>query len=99
MITDYSSVMFDYAITKKPMVFYMYDLENYRDKLRGFYFDLSELPGPMTEHYEEMIAYAVAPECFETDYREKYDAFRSKFNYLDDGKASARTVDKVFFTP
>ena len=99
MITDYSSVMFDYAITKKPMVFYMYDLENYRDKLRGFYFDLSELPGPMTEHYEEMIAYAAAPECFETDYREKYDAFRAKFNYLDDGKAAARTVDKVFFTP
>src|SRR3712207_4483149 len=40
MITDYSSTMFDFAITGKPMLFYTYDLEHYRDTLRGFYFDL-----------------------------------------------------------
>lgn len=97
LITDYSSVMFDYAITGKPMIFYMYDLVNYRDKLRGFYFDLSELPGPMTEQFEEMLAYAKDPQSFEASYEKKYWAFRNKFNYLDDGKASARIVDKIFF--
>src|SRR5699024_5316129 len=37
-ITDYSSVMFDYANTKKPMIFFTYDLDHYKNNLRGFYF-------------------------------------------------------------
>ena len=63
------------------------------------YFDLSELPGPMTERFEEMIAYTNAPENFTESYKAKYRAFQEKFNYLDDGKASARTVDRIFFKP
>src|SRR5699024_1481186 len=48
LITDYSSVFFDYAILKRPMLFYVYDIEEYRDKLRGFYFDFEEkAPGPL----------------------------------------------------
>ncbi|MDR3084521.1 MAG: CDP-glycerol glycerophosphotransferase family protein, partial [Streptomyces sp.] len=47
MITDYSSVMFDYAHLKRPMLFFTYDLEHYRDTLRGFYFDFEQdSPGP-----------------------------------------------------
>src|SRR5699024_12553815 len=42
LITDYSSVMFDFANTKRPMLFYTYDLESYRDNLRGFYMDFEE---------------------------------------------------------
>ncbi len=97
LITDYSSVMFDYAITGKPMAFYMYDLSNYRDTLRGFYFDLSELPGPMTQDYAQMLQYAKQPESFQTKYADKYRQFQEKFNYLDDGKAAERTVNKLFF--
>lgn len=97
LITDYSSVMFDYAITHKPMIFYMYDLAVYRDMLRGFYFDLSELPGPIVEHYEQMIALAKNPDNFKDEYAEKYRKFREKFNYLDDGNASSRVVDRLFF--
>ncbi|MPM49090.1 hypothetical protein SDC9_95818 [bioreactor metagenome] len=37
LITDYSSVMFDFALTKKPMIFYMYDLDSYGQEIRGFY--------------------------------------------------------------
>ena len=40
MVTDYSSTMFDFALTGKPMLLYVYDLEDFRDRLRGFYFDL-----------------------------------------------------------
>src|SRR5699024_280699 len=48
LITDYSSVMFDFANTGKPMLFYTYDLENYRDNVRGFYMDFeTEAPGPL----------------------------------------------------
>ena len=47
LITDYSSVMFDFAATGRPMLFFTYDLEHYRDQLRGFYFDFeAEAPGP-----------------------------------------------------
>ena len=49
LITDYSSVFFDYAILNRPILFYMYDLEEYRDELRGFYLDINkELPGKIT---------------------------------------------------
>lgn len=42
LITDYSSVFFDYANLKRPIIFYTYDIGSYRDKLRGFYFNLEE---------------------------------------------------------
>lgn len=47
MITDYSSVMFDYALLQRPMVFFTYDWEEYVNNSRGTYFDLSEqAPAP-----------------------------------------------------
>lgn len=48
LITDYSSVMFDYAILDRPMILYTYDLDEYRDKLRGLYVDIEDnAPGPI----------------------------------------------------
>ena len=47
LITDYSSLMFDFANTGRPMLFFTYDLEHYRDALRGFYFDFERMPGPL----------------------------------------------------
>lgn len=48
LITDYSSVMFDYAVLDRPMLFFTYDLDEYRDKLRGFNIDIEkEAPGPL----------------------------------------------------
>ena len=56
LITDYSSVMFDYAVLGRPMLFYAYDLDNYRDKLRGLYFDIeTEAPGPVLYTTDEVI--------------------------------------------
>ncbi len=56
MITDYSSVFFDYANLQRPMIFFVYDLESYRDQLRGFYFDFEkEAPGPLVKTTEEII--------------------------------------------
>lgn len=42
LITDYSSVFFDFANLKRPMLFFVPDIETYRDKLRGFYFDFEK---------------------------------------------------------
>ena len=56
LVTDYSSAMFDYAVTGRPMVFFTYDLAEYRDSLRGFYFDFeAEAPGPLLASSAEVI--------------------------------------------
>ena len=56
LVTDYSSVFFDYAVLNRPMYFYMYDLDDYRDELRGFYLDIyTELPGTIYENEENML--------------------------------------------
>src|SRR5699024_10710969 len=56
LITDYSSVFFDYVILKRPIYFYTYDLEEYRDTLRGFYLDFEkEAPGPIVKTTEELL--------------------------------------------
>ncbi|MGW6109080.1 CDP-glycerol glycerophosphotransferase family protein, partial [Bacillus subtilis] len=53
LITDYSSVFFDFANLKRPMIFFVPDIETYRDKLRGFYFDFErEAPGPLVKTTE-----------------------------------------------
>src|SRR5699024_2032703 len=56
LITDYSSVFFDYANLERPMIFFTYDIESYRDELRGFYFDFeNEAPGPIVKTTDEVI--------------------------------------------
>ncbi|HPR24269.1 MAG TPA: CDP-glycerol glycerophosphotransferase family protein, partial [Bacillota bacterium] len=94
LITDYSSVFFDYANLKKPILFYMYDLEEYRDDIRGFYIDINELPGEIITEEDRLIqAVKEVGDGFVPD--EKYMAFNSRYNYLDDGNAAKRTVRKI----
>lgn len=97
LITDYSSVFFDYGNLKKPMIFYVYDIETYRDQLRGFYFDFeNEAPGPLVKSTEEIIGKIRGIESGEYDYKEKLEAFYNTFCYLEDGNASKRVVEKLF---
>lgn len=96
LITDYSSVFFDYANLKRPMLFYVYDIENYRDKLRGFYFDFEKkAPGPLVTTTNELLT-AIKNTKTE-DFNEVYNTaeFRSRFGALEDGKASQRVADEV----
>ena len=71
----------------------MYDLEEYRDDIRGFYLDLKELPGPILKTEDELIKNIKNTTI--DFYNDKYKAFNQKFNYLDDGKASKRVVEKI----
>jgi CDP-glycerol glycerophosphotransferase len=100
LLTDYSSVMFDYANLNKPMLFYMYDLAEYGDTIRGFYFDPERvLPGEIVQT-EDRLAGAIfdtsEPDLYREKYGDMYRAFAEKFTNLDDGKASERFVDTVF---
>lgn len=96
IITDYSSVFFDYANLKRPMLFYMYDLDEYQGKLRDFYFSLEELPGPIVKTQEELENEILNIDKYEERYNEKYKAFNSKFNYLDSGNCSNKVIDRIF---
>lgn len=97
LVTDYSSVFFDFANTGRSMVFYLYDLERYADELRGLYFGIEELPGPVV-HEQAALVDAIRAAGAEPDPRsaEKLDRFRERFAYLDDGHASDRVIDVVF---
>lgn len=96
LITDYSSSMFDYADLKRPMIFYMYDLDHYRDESNGFYFDPYEvLPGPIVKNDDELID-AVIYQNENFKYDDKYINFNAKFNPWDDGHVSERVIKKVF---
>jgi CDP-glycerol glycerophosphotransferase len=97
LITDYSSVMFDFAVTRKPMLFFTYDIEHYRDELRGFYFDLeAQAPGPLVRSTAEVIEVLADLKEVSARYADAYDRFVSDFCPLDDGDASARVIDAVF---
>jgi CDP-glycerol glycerophosphotransferase len=97
LITDYSSVMFDFAPTGKPMLFFTYDLAEYRDNLRGFYFDFeAEAPGPLLATSDDVIAAIADIDAVAARHSVAYAAFTAKFCPLDDGKASARACDRLF---
>ncbi len=95
LITDYSSVFFDYANLKKPIIFYMYDLDDYKNQLRDFYIELDSLPGEIIQTEDELIN-AVRKSDIYTCYDERYQAFNSRFNHLDGPNTSKKVLKEVF---
>lgn len=96
LITDYSSVLFDYAHSGRPMLFFTYDLEHYRDTLRGFYFDFTaKAPGPLIKTSAELIHAIRNVEGVKRTYADKYAAFVKDFCEPSDGLATARVVDRM----
>jgi CDP-glycerol glycerophosphotransferase len=98
LITDYSSVMFDFAVTGKPMIFLTPDIEKYVSD-RGFYFDfVAEAPGPICHTTAEVIDALENINDVAKKYSLAYKAWQAKFTPLEDGKATARVITAVFGT-
>ncbi|MBR4448490.1 bifunctional glycosyltransferase family 2 protein/CDP-glycerol:glycerophosphate glycerophosphotransferase [Methanobrevibacter sp.] len=96
LITDYSSVFFDFANLKRPILFYTYDLEKYENVLRGFYIDIhSEVPGPLLKTTEEVIDAVINIDDLNKEYSDKYDEFYERFCSIEDGNASKRIVEAI----
>ena len=94
LVTDYSSVMFDFSVTGKPMYFLVPDMEHYRGELRGFYFDLvAHAPGPVVRTQAELVRELRAGHP--DRYADRYAQWRQKFNPRDDGRAAERVVDRI----
>lgn len=97
LMTDYSSVFFDYANLKRPMLFFMYDLETYRDVLHGFYLDIEkDLPGPILMTNDQVVDAIKNIDKIQEENAEKYQKFYDRFCCIDDGHASQRVVEEVF---
>ncbi len=99
LVTDYSSLMFDFALTRKPMVFYPYDLDRFRDEIRGFYFDLLPLaPGPVVRTPDDLVEAILertgAP-CGPADDSAPLEAFVETFGHLEDGHATDRVLERL----
>jgi CDP-glycerol glycerophosphotransferase len=96
LVTDYSSTMFDFAITGRPQLFFTYDLEDYRDRLRGFYFDLEPIaPGPLLRTTDDLLEALADLPSVTAACAERYAAFRDTFCHLEDGRATQRVVDRL----
>lgn len=96
LVTDYSSLMFDFANTGRPMLFFTYDLADYRDRLRGLYFDADRMPGPHLSTGAEVVDAIRDADALRTEHDQAYREFVEEFCVWDDGKAAARFVDRVF---
>lgn len=96
LITDYSSVMFDFSATGRPMVFFVADQEEYATQTRGFEWDLgARAPGPLVTTTEATAKAILGAEGQRGRWAERYAAWQAEFNPLDDGHATQRVVDRL----
>jgi CDP-glycerol glycerophosphotransferase len=96
LLTDYSSVFFDFANTSRPLLFYWPDLDHYGDRVRGFYFDPKTLPGPQCRTSEEVASALGDIDGWHVRYGSAYETFRQTFCPKDDGNATKRVIEKLF---
>jgi CDP-glycerol glycerophosphotransferase len=97
LITDYSSAVFDFALTGRPIVFFTPDLETYRDDVRGFSIDFErEAPGPLLRTTEEVVDAIGDLDDGRAPFLSRYEHFVSTYCTLDDGGATSRVIERVF---
>ena len=96
LITDYSSVLFDYSILNRPIIFYMYDLDDYKENIRGFYLDVNnDLPGEIITKEEDLINTVLDIENYKLNNKDRLEKFNKKFNYLHTGSCCENVINKI----
>ncbi|MBY0097115.1 CDP-glycerol glycerophosphotransferase family protein [Mesobacillus maritimus] len=94
LITDYSSIFFEFLPTDRTVIFYGEDIELYGEE-RGFYLNLDTLPGPLCYKINEVA------ECIKNEgdtrkqYNENYKRYKALYCYNDDGNSTLRFIEKV----
>ncbi len=96
LITDYSSLMFDFALLGKPMIFFAYDLDSYAGATRGVYFDIrTEAPGAVVYHTEEVIDAVCTANKPSAEIQQRAAAFRQKYLTYECGNSCQKVVAKA----
>ena len=95
LVTDFSSVFFDYLVTDKPIIFYSWDADLYEDE-RGMYLPLDSLPGPLTRTVEQLCQRIKTVAQWRADYEERYQSLKKQMVCYDDGQVTERVVERIF---
>lgn len=96
LITDYSSCFFDYALLQRPILFYMFDKEDYIQQLRGAYINVDTLPFPIITKEEELIQQLkVIFSSSDAVPQQSYDVFQQKYNQYEQGNAAKQAADVI----
>ncbi|WP_062108600.1 CDP-glycerol glycerophosphotransferase family protein [Bacillus niameyensis] len=95
LITDYSSIFFDFLVTNKPILFYTWDLDVYNEQ-RGQYLPNSELPGPLLFNVNELANAIERINEVQATYKEKYESMQKRFTAHDDGNVTERVIQYLF---
>ncbi|GHH97454.1 CDP-glycerol glycerophosphotransferase family protein [Neobacillus kokaensis] len=95
LITDYSSIFFDYLVTDKPILFYVWDYDDYNEE-RGRSLRDNELPGPILFTIKEVIEAVQSIGEVSVDYKNVYKMAKNRFVNHDDGRVTKRIVDYIF---
>lgn len=93
LITDYSSVFFEYLLLDKPVLFYVPDFDKYKEK-RGFYLNFNKLPGRIVKD-KKNLKYNIKEALFDDDMSEQRENFKTKYMNGCDGKATKRIMDYI----
>ena len=96
LITDYSSIYFDYLLLDKPIIYYPIDLEEYQKKCRGFYRPYEELTAGVKAYNEQELINAIQDVINGVDdYKEERKVLRDKIFKYQDGRNCERVVEWI----
>ena len=98
LITDYSGIAFDFCLLDKPIIFYPYDYENYKNNCREIYYDyFQDMLGPFAKTEDELFSLISTLKIWFNDqnYQERYKKFKDRFNYYQDGLSSKRLYEFI----
>ncbi len=98
-VTDYSPLLVDFAVTGRPIIFYLPEPEIEQEFMNGLNFDLASVaPGPVARNQRELHELVATVKQWAPEYSEQYTRFVERFCSLEDGQAAQRVVEQ-FFSP
>lgn len=95
LVTDYSSIFFDYLVTNNPIIFYSPDYDEYNSS-RGFYITPDELPGPSVKSVDDLIEEINKAEDTRGKYKQIYKEFKSDYVPYEDGDVAKTAINQIF---
>ncbi|MGX7030459.1 CDP-glycerol glycerophosphotransferase family protein [Vagococcus zengguangii] len=95
LVTDYSSIFFDFLVTDKPIIFYVWDKEVYLAE-RGMYLELDTLPGPTAESMTNLIDLLSDVEQAIAPYQANYRSMKERMVAYDNGQVTEDYLDIMF---
>lgn len=95
LLNDYSSTMFDYLVLDKPLILFPYDLEEYKNDIRGFYMEYSDLPGEQIDDTNRLIEIVCNLKEYSNYWKEDLSSFKDKMILSEEANACKLVIDKL----